>query len=68
VSYTPTIFAFCGSTRLESFNKKLLRIAVEGARAAGAKVTLVDFRDLTMPLYDGDLEAKEGLPPRFPQF
>ncbi len=58
----PRILAFAGSTRTESFNKKLIKIAVEGARAAGAEVTLVDLRDFPMPLYDGDLEAASGLP------
>jgi NAD(P)H-dependent FMN reductase len=58
----PKILAFAGSTRTESFNKKLVRIGAEGARAAGAEVTLVDLRDFPMPLYDGDLEAASGLP------
>ena len=58
----PAILAFAGSTRLDSFNKKMVRIAADGARTAGAKVTLVDLRDYAMPLYDGDLEAAEGLP------
>ena len=58
----PRILAFAGSTRTESFNKKLVRIAVQGARAAGAEVTLVDLRDYPMPLYDGDLEAAQGQP------
>lgn len=58
----PKILAFAGSTRIESFNKKLVKIAAVGARAAGAEVTLIDLRDFPMPLYDGDLEAQEGLP------
>ena len=58
----PRILAFAGSTRTASFNKKLVRIAAEGARAAGAGVTLVDLRDYPMPLYDGDLEAAQGQP------
>ncbi len=56
------ILAFAGSTRAESWNKKLVRIAADAARAAGAEVTLLDLRDVPLPLYDGDLEAKEGLP------
>jgi chromate reductase, NAD(P)H dehydrogenase (quinone) len=56
------ILAFAGSTRKDSFNKKLVRIAADAARTAGAEVTLVDLRDLAMPLYDGDLEDAEGLP------
>ena len=56
------ILAFAGSTREESFNKKLVRVAAEAAREAGGEVTLVDLRDYPMPLYDGDLEAGEGFP------
>ena len=62
MSDQPSILAFAGSTRADSFNKKMVRIAAEGARAAGAEVTLADLRDYAMPLYDGDLEAVEGLP------
>ena len=58
---TPKILAFAGSTRVDSFNKKLVKIAVSGARASGAKVTFLDLRDLPMPLYDGDLEIQQGL-------
>jgi chromate reductase, NAD(P)H dehydrogenase (quinone) len=58
----PKILAFAGSTRIESFNKKLVKIAAGGAEAAGAEVTYIDLLDYSMPLYDGDLEAREGLP------
>lgn len=61
--YAPRILAFAGSTREASYNKRVVRIAVVGARAAGADVTLVDLRDFPMPLYDADLQAREGLPP-----
>ena len=56
------ILAFAGSTREASFNKRLIRVAADGARAAGAEVTLIDLRDHPLPLYDGDLEASDGLP------
>lgn len=56
------ILAFAGSTRSGSLNKKLLKTAVAAARAAGAEVTVVDLRDLPMPLYDGDLESTSGIP------
>ncbi|MFN6465115.1 MAG: NADPH-dependent FMN reductase [Nostoc sp. DedVER02] len=59
---TPKILAFAGSARIDSYNKKLVKIAAAGARAAGAEVTYIDFRDLPLPLYDEDLEAQEGLP------
>ena len=58
----PKILAFAGSSRRESFNKKLVKIAAEGARLAGAEVTYVDFKDLPMPLFDEDLEAEQGIP------
>jgi NAD(P)H-dependent FMN reductase len=64
----PKILAFAGSTREASYNKKLVKIAAEGAKAAGAEVTYVDLRDLPMPLYDEDLEAKEGIPENVRKF
>ncbi|MDZ8188041.1 MAG: NAD(P)H-dependent oxidoreductase [Nostoc sp. ChiSLP02] len=59
---TPKILAFAGSTRIDSYNKKLVKIAAAGAKAAGAEVTYLDLRDLPLPLFDEDLEAQEGLP------
>jgi chromate reductase len=56
------ILAFSGSARRESLNRKLLATAVEATRAAGAEVTLVDFKEMPLPLYDGDLEDAEGMP------
>lgn len=58
----PKILAFAGSTRTDSFNKKLVKIAVTGAIEGGADVTVIDLRDFAMPLYDGDLEQQQGLP------
>lgn len=52
----PKILAFAGSARKESFNKKLLQIAVSGAQEAGATVTLIDLADYPMPLFNQDLE------------
>jgi chromate reductase len=64
----PRILAFSGSARRESLNKKLLAIVVEATRAAGAEVTLLDFTDLPLPLYNGDLEDKEGMPANAQKF
>ena len=36
----PRILAFASSTRRESFNKKLVAIAAQGAREAGARSRL----------------------------
>ena len=68
MTYTPKILAFAGSTRTESYNKKLVQIAANGARSVGAEVTYIDLRDLSMPLYDEDLEAQEGMPATARQF
>jgi len=62
MSVKPKILAFAGSLREGSHNKKLVRIAAAGARAAGAAVSDLDLRDLPLPVYDGDLESAEGLP------
>ncbi len=62
MTYTPKILAFAGSLRTESYNKKLIKIAAAGARAAGTEVTLIDLRDHPLPIYDGDLEQRDGLP------
>jgi NAD(P)H-dependent FMN reductase len=59
---TPRVLAFAGSLRRDSFNKRLVKIAANGARALGAEVTEIDLRELPLPIYDGDLEAAEGLP------
>ena len=60
---TPKILAFAGSMRSGSYNKKLIRLGVAAAEQAGGEITLIDLRDLPMPLYDGDLEAEQGIPP-----
>ncbi|MBW4644406.1 MAG: NAD(P)H-dependent oxidoreductase [Goleter apudmare HA4340-LM2] len=62
MAYTPKILAFAGSTRKDSYNKQVVKIAAAGAEAAGAEVTYLDLRDLPLPLYDQDLEDQEGLP------
>lgn len=58
----PRILALGGSLRRESFNQKLAAIAADGAREAGANVTLIALRDFPMPLLDQDLEDASGLP------
>jgi chromate reductase len=63
MSFVPNILAFAGSARKESFNKKLVQIAAQGARDAGGQVTYIDLRDYPLPLFDQDLEVANGLPP-----
>lgn len=58
----PRILAFAGSTRRESFNKRLIKIAAGAAEAAGAEVTLIELADYPLPLMNEDLQAEQGLP------
>jgi chromate reductase len=53
---------FAGSTREGSYNKRLARLAQHIAQANGIESVFVDLKDYSMPLYNGDLEAKEGPP------
>ena len=59
---TAKILAFAGSTRESSYNKKLVNIAAKIAQNTGAQVKVIDLRDYPLPLYDGDLEEKSGVP------
>jgi chromate reductase len=58
----PKILVFAGSARGASYNKKLAAAAAGMVKAAGAEVTLLDLADHRLPMYDGDLEAGEGVP------
>ncbi len=52
---------FAGSTRVQSFNRRLSQVAANLARAAGADVTHIELADFDIPLYNADLEA-QGTP------
>lgn len=60
---TPRILAFSGSSRRDSWNRKILEVAVAGAREAGADVTLVTLADYPMPIYNADWHVDHGVPP-----
>lgn len=51
------ILAVAGSYREHSYNKRVLAVAAEGARNAGAEVSIIDLRDFPLPIYDGDMQA-----------
>ena len=68
MSTVPKILAFSGSTRKDSFNQKLVRIAASGSREAGAEVTIVQLSDFPLPLFDQDFEATEGQPENAKRF
>ena len=55
-----TIVGLCGSLRRGSFNAALLRAAVELA-PEGSRIDAHTLHGV--PLYDGDVEAAEGIPP-----
>ena len=48
---------FAGSTRTQSFNRRLAAVAAHMARDAGAEVTLLELADFDIPLYNADLET-----------
>nr|AAG01541.1 unknown [Pseudomonas putida] len=56
------VLAISGSARKGSLNQKLLNVAVQGALAAGAEVTVISLSDYPLPFFDGDLEKEEGVP------
>ena len=56
---TPTpLLVFAGSTRAQSFNRKLATVAAGIGREAGAAVTHIELADFDVPLYNADLEAR----------
>jgi NAD(P)H-dependent FMN reductase len=56
------LLVFAGSTRAQSYNRQLAKVTANLARAAGARVTLLELGSLDIPLYNADLEAR-GTPP-----
>ena len=59
---TPKILVFAGSTRAESFNRKLAAAAAQAVQSAGGAPTLVELKEYPLPLFDQDLEAASGIP------
>lgn len=56
------IIAFSGSTRSGSVNTRLLGAAVKELTQSDCEITRISLADYPLPLYDGDLEAKDGIP------
>lgn len=56
------LLVISGSQRTGSYNLRLSRIAASIARERSADVNELDLRALSLPLYDGDLEAASGVP------
>ena len=52
-----------GSTRKDSFNSKLSKLACAIAQnIEGVSAKFVDLKDYEMPIYNGDFEEESGLP------
>jgi chromate reductase len=58
----PRILVFAGSARAGSLNKKLARAAAQAIGEAGGRATFLDLAEHRLPLYDGDLEGRDGVP------
>ena len=52
------LLVFAGSTRQQSFNRRLAHATAVLARAAGAQVTHIELVDYDIPMYNADLEAR----------
>ncbi|MET9043843.1 NAD(P)H-dependent oxidoreductase [Streptomyces sp. NPDC004362] len=57
------VLVFGGALRADSSNARLAALVARLLSDTGAAVDLASMRDFDMPLYDGDMEAAEGLPP-----
>ena len=56
------ILVIPGSLRSGSLNARLAATLAAGLTQAGADVTRISLGDFPLPIYDGDLQAKSGVP------
>jgi chromate reductase, NAD(P)H dehydrogenase (quinone) len=56
------ILVIPGSLRTGSLNARLAAAATHELAQAGAEVTRISLGDFPLPIYDGDLQAKSGVP------
>src|ERR1700753_4498076 len=56
------ILVIPGSLRTGSLNAKLAAVAAHHFAQAGADVTRLSLADFPLPIYDGDLQTKSGVP------
>jgi len=56
------ILVIPGSTRTGSHNARLAAAAAYQFAQAGAEVTRISLSDFPLPIYDGDLQTKSGVP------
>lgn len=56
------LLIFAGSTRQQSFNRKLAAATAALAHDAGAEVSHIELADFDIPMYNADLEARATPP------
>ena len=56
------ILVIPGSLRSGSLNARLAAAAAHELALSGAEVTRISLSDFPLPIYDGDLQAKSGVP------
>ena len=56
------ILVIPGSLRTGSLNARLAAAAAHEFALAGAEVTRISLGDFPLPIYDGDLQTKSGVP------
>ena len=56
------LLLIAGSAREGAFSVRLRDAARQAAERAGASTSVLDLRALALPVYDGDLEAAQGVP------
>jgi NAD(P)H-dependent FMN reductase len=56
------ILVIPGSLRTGSLNARLAAVAAHELAQSGADVTRISLADYPLPIYDGDLQAKSGVP------
>src|SRR5882724_9830484 len=59
---TLKILVIPGSLRSGSLNAKLAAAAAHELAQSGAEVTRISLSDFPLPIYDGDVQAKSGVP------
>ncbi len=62
MTYKPKILALAGSLREQSYNKRVVKVAMKGAERAGAEVTYIKLEDYPLPVYNADEHQANGFP------
>jgi NAD(P)H-dependent FMN reductase len=58
----PRILLIAGSARAAALSVRLREASRREVQAVGAEASVLDLRSLALPVYDGDLEVRDGVP------